>query len=67
MIIGKSDSKSDIFDILHFCLKNEETVTIPSFIQILKGPCFNSCSNLKTITFSNDTQLRLIGKRSFQQ
>lgn len=43
-IIGKSDAKTDEFDVLVFCRRDIKTVTIPSFIKQI-GP-FSFCQSL---------------------
>ena len=48
-IIGKSDIKSDIFDVLLFARRDLKTVEIPSFIKII-GPHSFSRSLLESIT-----------------
>ena len=48
LIIGKSDTKSDKFDILHFVPRDLKEVTIPSFIKIIDAYSFSQ-SKIKNI------------------
>ena len=48
LIIGKSDTKSDIFDILYFANRNFKTITIPPKIKIIESYAFY-CSLIERI------------------
>ena len=50
-IIEKSDSKSDIFDVLIFARRDIKEAVIPSFIKKISQHAFNSCFFLEKITF----------------
>ncbi|KAK8895331.1 hypothetical protein M9Y10_023791 [Tritrichomonas musculus] len=64
-LIGKSNTKSDIFDILYFVRRDIKKAEIPSFIRIISQNAFNSCKLLEKVEFSNDSQLNLICKGAF--
>lgn len=65
IILAKSDSKSDTFDSILFALDDNEEVSIPSSIRFIKSYAFNDCKKLKTINFSEDSQLVSIDNSSF--
>ena len=64
-IIGKSSIEQDNYDILVFCVRNIENVTIPSFIEIIGPYSFSHCKNLQQIEIPNDSKLRIIGEYAF--
>lgn len=66
VIIGKSNSKSEIFDVVYMSFGEVGEVTIPSEIREIKPYAFSSCK-LKQIYFENDSQLKKIGHGSFNQ
>ncbi|KAK8865151.1 hypothetical protein M9Y10_010685 [Tritrichomonas musculus] len=43
LVVGKSNSKSEEFDVLVFVNRNIKTVTIPSFIRIIQSYAFSYC------------------------
>ena len=65
LIVGKNNRSNNDFDILYFAPRNIKTVTIPHFIKQIASCAFEYCQNLKTIDFSNNTNLKTIGKYSF--
>ena len=65
-IIGKSDIKSDIFDVLLFARSDITSAKIPSFIRKIGLFAFTNCNNLINIEFSDDSQLTVIGKNAFE-
>lgn len=64
-LIGKTDRKSDIFDILYFTRRDIEEATIPSFIKRIGSYAFSNCDRLKTVNIPNDSILESIGEYSF--
>ncbi|KAK8898234.1 hypothetical protein M9Y10_000512 [Tritrichomonas musculus] len=64
-IIGKSSKDKENFDVFVFSVRNVETVTIPSFIEIIGPYAFAECGQIKSIEFSTDSKLRLIQKCAF--
>ncbi|KAK8843557.1 hypothetical protein M9Y10_024614 [Tritrichomonas musculus] len=65
LIIGKTDIKRDIFDVLLFGPRNIKEVFIPSFIKKIGSNAFNECSQLFSVTFSEDSQLESIENDAF--
>lgn len=86
-IIGKSDPKSDRFDVLVFACRDMKSAVIPPSIaridpyafaytkiekieipphitEICEGAFFN-CKQLRKIDIPDDSQLRVVGRRSF--
>ena len=51
LLIGKSDIKSDVFDILYFARRDIEEVIIPPFIRIISPYAFNFCQKLTKAEF----------------
>lgn len=64
-ILGKSDQKSDNFDILHFARRDIEKAVVPSFITGIAPSAFEYCSKLRQVEFDDKSQLKLIGRFSF--
>ncbi|KAK8836917.1 hypothetical protein M9Y10_037443 [Tritrichomonas musculus] len=64
-LLGKSDLKSDVFDILYFARRDIEEAIIPSFIRIISPCAFNCCRDLQKVEFSDDSQLQIIKQNAF--
>lgn len=64
-IIGKSDIKSDIYDILYFARRDIEIAMIPPFIKTISSYAFNECTKLKKVIFQNESNMQSIGKYAF--
>ena len=64
-LIGKSDIKSDVFDILYFERRDIEEVIIPPFIRIISPYAFNFGQKLTKIEFPGDSKLQIIGESAF--
>lgn len=64
-ILGKTNQKSDTFDILLFARRNIENAVIPSFITKISPNSFQNCSKLKSVKFSENSELKSIGNYSF--
>ena len=62
LVIGKSDIKSDNFDVLVFASRNIKTVTIPSFIKFISPHAFDQSSLKKVVISSHVVK---IGKYAF--
>ena len=62
-LIGKSDPKNDIFDVLLFARIDIEEVNIPSFIRIIAPYAFGECYKLKHIVIPS--QIIQIGRNAF--
>ena len=67
MIIGKSSENVEIFDELVFCVRNVQTITVPSFIKCIKSYAFEKCKQLKRVDIPNDSQLEIICKNAFSE
>lgn len=65
IIVGKSDPKSDTFDSLVFVSRDIEQITIPDSIIYINSFSFSGCLTLKSITFSEGSELQMIDKNSF--
>lgn len=66
-ILGKSDQKSDIFDVLVFARRDIEVAIIPSFIKIIGSYAFNECEVLESVIIPDDSELQRIGKYAFSK
>ena len=66
-IIGKSSSESENYDVLVFCVRNVEKVTIPSFIKHIGAYAFDSCKKLKNIEIPINSELQTIEKYAFKE
>lgn len=64
MIIGKSNSSVDHYDILVFVRRDIEEIKIPSFIKHIDPYAFDGCSKLQSIKFSKESELLSLGKCS---
>lgn len=56
-IIGKSDLKSDNYDILYFSRRDIKTANIPSFIKRIASNAFEGCYYLRQIEFDENLEL----------
>ena len=56
-ILGKSDLKSDIYDVLLFARRDIKSASIPYFIKRIANYAFENCSEIKDIYFSEDSEL----------
>ena len=61
----KSSIESKNYDIIEFCVRNVETVRIPSFIKKIGPYSFNRCINLYNIEINDDSELYTIEKSAF--
>lgn len=62
ILLGKTVENYDTF---YFANRDIQTVFISSTIKRINSCCFQNCSKLKSIQFSNDSKLEMIGKYSF--
>lgn len=65
LVLKKSSNEKEIFDVLFFCNKNVQTVTIPNFIEIIGSSAFDDCRNLKRVDIQSDSKLRIIEQSAF--
>lgn len=61
IVIGKSNSSIDFFDSIYFANREIETVFIPSCIQHIKSSSFGNCKKIKSLEFSDNSNLIYIG------
>ena len=64
-ILGKSNPKSDIFDVLVFARRDIKTAIIPSFIKQIGPYAFNNCQNLQNVKIPEKSELQIIGQGAF--
>lgn len=65
LILRKFNSESIDYDMIVYCNKNAEDITIPSFIKYISGYAFEGCENINKIVFSESSKLLSIGKGAF--
>lgn len=65
IIVGKSDTKTEIFDVIVFGSRDIEKVDIPSYITSIYPFSFSGCTHLKIVNFSEDSQIHSIGDFAF--
>lgn len=66
-LLGKSSEKSDTFDVLYFARSDIQNAIIPSEVQILSNQSFYSHKQLKSIVFTEDSQLKNIKRAIFYE
>lgn len=66
ILVGKSDSKSDIFDVIIIAAKRDiDQITIPSYIKKINAHSFEHCRKLKHVKIPENSQLQTIGNFAF--
>ena len=65
IIVGKSDTKGDIFDTIIFANRDIQQITIPKHIKYIKTHAFYHCQQLKHFAIENNSELEKIGKFAF--
>ena len=65
LIIGKTSKNSENFDVLVFCDRSIENITIPKFIKYIGPYSFHDCTQLKTVEILNDSELLSIENFAF--
>lgn len=65
IIVGKTSIEQEKYDILIFCVRDIETVKIPSFIKRIGPYAFNNCKLLQTVEFSSNSKLKRIDRFAF--
>lgn len=65
VIVEKSDSKSEFYDIINFACRDIESVVISSSIKHICSFAFYGCKNLQTAELSENSKLLSIGKKAF--
>ncbi|KAK8864035.1 hypothetical protein M9Y10_011729 [Tritrichomonas musculus] len=64
-ILSKSDTESDIFNVLIFARRDIVTAKIPSSVKVIACGSFYDCARLYNVEFNEDSQLEIIEKESF--
>ena len=65
IIVGKSNPKSDIFDVIVSASCDITNVFIPSNITRIESYAFHQCRKILTLEFDKDIQLKSIGEGAF--
>ena len=65
LILGKSDIKSDTFDVLFLARRDIKVVSVPSYIKEISPYAFIFCHRIQKVEFSDDSKLISLGKHSF--
>lgn len=65
LLIGKSDSKKDIYDVILFANRDINHIFIPSSITKIERYSFQQCTKLKIIEFAQKSQLTDIENFAF--
>ncbi|KAK8889654.1 hypothetical protein M9Y10_034407 [Tritrichomonas musculus] len=65
VMVGKSNSEQDNFDVIMFACRDIEKVIIPNYIKHIDSFAFFECYNLKSVEFSEDSQLQSVGDSCF--
>ncbi|KAK8842952.1 hypothetical protein M9Y10_025818 [Tritrichomonas musculus] len=66
-IVGKSDEKSDVFDLLLFVRRDVKHITIPAYIKCILPFAFHRCLSLQSVTFEKNSELQEIKDFAFYQ
>ena len=64
-ILGKSDKKSEVFNVPFFGRKGVEKAVIPSFIKLIDAYAFENCTKLTNVTFCESSELNMIRNDAF--
>lgn len=54
-ILSKSDTESDIFDVLIFARRDIVTAKIPSSVKVIACGSFYDCAKLYNVVFNEDS------------
>ena len=63
-ILGKTNKNKTDFDTLILARRDLEEVTIPSLIKRIESCAFQRCEKLKSIQFTDDSELNFIGSNN---
>ena len=64
-ILGKSDTKSDIYDELVFSIRTINEARIPNFIKTICSCSFEHCNDLNKVVFEGDVKVEIFEEYSF--
>ena len=56
LLLGKSDPKSDKFDVLHFAVRDLTTAHIPSNIIVISPCAFQGCQKLDKVEIPENSE-----------
>lgn len=65
MVVCKSNESENDFDVLAFVSRDVKSVIVPSNIRKINSFAFDECKYLKSINFSDDSELKSIDKYAF--
>ena len=65
LMIGKSEPKSDKYDVIIYAKRDTKNVLIPSFVKRIGSFAFNKCNEIESFQFSDRSELESIGDDSF--
>lgn len=65
ILLGITDKNSDNFDILFFARRDIEEANIPDFVKIIGPLSFTKCKQLRTVHFTENSQLTIIDIDAF--
>lgn len=66
MIIGKSNKKCDIYDMIIIAKQNIKNVLIPNNIKQICPYAFYHCKNIQSIVFEEKSELKIIDEHAFE-
>lgn len=67
IIIGKTDQNNDNYDVILFACRDIEEENIPDYVKKIGPYAFSKCKQLRTIHFSENSQLSEICEGAFDQ
>ena len=67
LLIGKSNIDEEKYDVLVFCCRDVEEITIPNFIEIISPYAFDFCTELEKVEFQSNSKLKIIGRGAFSK
>ena len=65
ILVGKSDEKSQNFDIIYFGCRHINSIFIPPCIKSINPYAFSFCHELRTIEFASNSCIEILGQNSF--
>lgn len=65
IIVGKTATSSEKYDIIQFACRDVLNVVIPSSIKLIDSFSFAECRNLSKIEFTENSELLTIGEEAF--
>lgn len=65
-LVGKTDLKSENFDVIYFALSVIKKVLIPKCIKLIANYAFSNCNNLRFVSFPENSELKSIDTCAFR-